>query len=331
LSRDLRLPVAEADMDRKTLAAIVVTLVVAARDNAFAQDTAAVRKALDRLSPGDTISVLDSDGGRHVGTFTGLTDNRLLIDGVPSTVDPARITRLTVHDSPGNGARIGAIIGGAAGVAGALVLGSICANEGGDCTADAIVLVATGIGVGAGVGWLGDSLTQRELYRAAGTAREGSPELRVRVAATNRSGVQPVLGVSWSRTGASGLGFEVNADRTRGAVDGAGRGFSIDGRAVYAFGRGRLRPYVSGGLGYGEHHENFTYEVPPSAFLPNGASYSGQHRIEGFAPLFGGGLRLQPARHLVIRPEVTWSVEPTGTSRTRTARPRAGVSIGAAW
>jgi hypothetical protein len=323
--------VAEVDVDRKTLAAIVVTLVVAARGNAFAQDPAAVRKALDRLSPGDTISVRDSDGGRDIGPFTGLTDTKLLIDGVPSKINPARITRLTVRDSPSNGAKIGALIGGAAGAVGAIVLGSIAANEGGDAAAGAVLLVAAGIGTGAGVGWLGDSLTQRQLYRAEGTAREFSPELRVRAGATRRSGVQPAFGVSWSRTGESGLGFEVNADRTGGSRDGAGRGFSIDGRVLYAFGRGRVRPYLSGGLGYGEHHENLTFEVPPSVVVPNGVSYSGQYRIEGFAPVLGGGLRVQPARHLVIRPEVTWSLEPTGTSRTRKPLPRAGVSIGAAW
>ena len=112
-------------MDRQTLAPIVVTLIVAAHGNAFAQDTAAVRKALDRLSPGETISVLDTEGSRDGGMFTGLTATKLLIDGMPSKVDPSRITRLTVHDSPANGAKIGAIIGGAAAGVGAVLVGMI--------------------------------------------------------------------------------------------------------------------------------------------------------------------------------------------------------------
>ncbi len=318
-------------MDRQTLAPIVVTLIVAAHGNAFAQDSAAVRKALDRLSPGETISVLDTEGSRDGGMFTGLTATKLLIDGMPSKVDPARITRLTVHDSPANGAKIGAIIGGTAAGVGAVLVGMICANEGGDCTASVVGLIATGVGVGAGVGWLSDSLIQRELYRAEGAPRVFSPELRVRLAASKRSGVQPAFGVSWSRTSESGFGIEVNADRTPGAADGSGRGYSVDGRAVYTIGRGRVRPYLSGGLGYGHHYENYTFELAPSLVFPNGYSASGQARVEGFAPVFGGGVRLQPARHLVIRPEVTWSVEPTGIERSRTPVARAGVSIGAAW
>ena len=316
-------------MDRKTFA-IVMTLVVAGRGSAWAQDTAAIKKALARVAPGETISILDTSGRRDTGRLSGSTDTAITLDG-SRNVGADRIARITVKDSTRNGATIGALIGGGAGVAGALAVGALCANEGGGCAGATLMLVGLGVGAGAGIGWLGDSLTQREIYRAGGTARRFSPELRVRVAANNRAGGLPGIGLSWSMTGESGLGVEVNADRTLGRSDGVGGGVSLDGRALYAFGRSRVQPYVSGGVGFVQYEQIFTYSVPPSVLLPNGATYSNRGTLEGVAPVFGGGVRLQLARRLVIRPEVSWSVETAPNSANRTAVARAGVSIGAAW
>ena len=317
-------------MKAHTIAAVVVTLVATGHGTAWAQDPEAVRKALDRVTAGDMISLLDTDGRRVAARYLGTTDSAVKLEGT-QRIGVNRIARITVKDSTRNGTTIGAVVGGGAGLVGALLVGMICANEGGECAAAELGLIALGAGAGAGIGWLGDTLIQREVYRADGTPRAFSPELRVRLAATKRSRVNPVFGLSWSSTAESGLGVEVNADRSPGDADGDGRGFSIDGRAVYAFGRGRVRPFLSGGLGFGHHYENYHYEIGPSAYFPTGYSYSGQHRIESLAPVFGGGVRFEPVRHVVIRPEMSWSVEPTGDERTRKPFARVGVSIGATW
>lgn len=316
-------------MDRKTLAVIMI-LVVAGPGRAWAQDTAAIKKALTRVAPGQVISVLDTSGRTHTGRLSGATDTSITLDG-SRDVAANRIARMTVKDSTRNGARIGALIGGGAGVIGAIALSALCANEGGNCAAANALLIGLGIGAGAGIGWVGDSLTQAEIYRAGGLGRRFSPELRVRLAAVNRSGALPGFGLSGSMTGGSGLGVEVNADRTLDGADGLGGGVSLDGRALYAFGRSRVQPYVSGGVGFNQHAETVTYSVPPSAFLPDGATYSSRQTLEAVAPVFGGGVRLQPARHLVIRPEVSWFLETAPNSANRTTVMRAGVSIGTAW
>lgn len=316
-------------MDRKTFA-IVMTLVVAGPGSAWAQDTAAIKKALNRVPPGETISVLDTTGRSHTGRLSSSTDTSITLDG-SRNVATDHIARITVKDSTRNGTTIGALIGGGAGVVGAIALGALCANEGGNCAAANVLLIGLGVGAGAGIGWLGDSLTQHEIYRAGGTARRFSPEVRMRVSGLNRSGGLPGFGLSGSMTSGSGLGVEVNADRTLGGSDGLGGGVSLDGRALYAFGRRRIQPFVSGGIGFNQHEEIVTYSVPPSAFVPNGATYSNRQTLEAVAPVFGGGIRLQPARHLVIRPEVSWFLETAPNSANRTAVARVGVSVGAAW
>jgi hypothetical protein len=316
-------------VDRKTLA-IMMTLVVAGRGSAWAQDTAAIKKALNRVPPGATISILDSSGRTETGRLSDATDTLVTLDG-SRTVAANRIKRITVKDSTKDGATIGAAIGGGAGVLGALAFGALCANEGGNCAGAGLLLIGLGVGAGAGIGWLGDSLTQHDIYRAGDAPRKFSPEARVRVAGLNRSGALPSYGLSWSLTTDSGFGVEVNADKNRGHADGEGRGFSFDGRALYAFGHGRVQPFVSGGVAFAQHDHKVTQEVPPSAFLPNGATFTGNQDVEGVAPVFGGGIRLQPARHLVIRPEVSWFIETAPNSANRTAVPRVGVSIGAAW
>jgi hypothetical protein len=307
-----------------------MTLVVAGPGSAWAQDTAAIKKALSRVAPGETISLRDTSGRSETGRLSGSTDTSITLDG-SRNVAANRVTRITVKDSTRNGTVIGALIGGGAGVAGAIALGALCANEGGNCAAANLMLIGLGVGAGAGIGWLGDSLTQHEIYRAGGTARRFSPEVRMRVAGQNRSGALPGFGLSGSVTSESGLGVEVNADRTLDGSDGLGGGVSLDGRALYAFGPSRVQPYVSVGVGFIQHAAMVTYSVPPSPFVPNGATYSNRQTLEAVAPVFGGGIRLQPARHLVIRPEVSWFLETAPNSANRTAVARAGVSIGAAW
>ena len=116
-------------MDRRTFA-IVMTLVVAGRGSAWAQDTAAIKKALARVAPGETISVLDTSGRSDTGRLSGSTDTFLTLDG-SRNVATDRIVRITVKDSTRNGTTIGALVGGSAGVVSAIVLSSIYANEGG--------------------------------------------------------------------------------------------------------------------------------------------------------------------------------------------------------
>jgi hypothetical protein len=316
-------------VDRKTFA-IVTTLVVAGNGSAWAQDTAAIKKALTRVAAGETISILDSSGRTETGILSGSTDTFITLDG-GRKIAASQIARITVKDSTRNGTKLGAVIGASAGAAGALALGSLCANEGGSCAGAGLLLIGLGAGAGAGIGWLGDSLTQHEIYRAGRTPRLLTPEVRVRLGGNNRSGGTPEFGVSWSVTTGSGLGVEVNADRAPGASDGEGTGVSFDGRAVYTFGRSRVQPFVSGGVGYARHQYRTTYQVPPSAFVPNGATYARNQHVAGVVPVCGAGIRFQPARHLVIRPEVSWFLETAPNSANHAGVARAGVSIGAAW
>jgi hypothetical protein len=315
-------------VNRQTFA-IGMALIVAGRGSAWAQDTTAIKKALNRVAPGETISILDTSGRTDTGRLSGSTDTSITLDG-SRNVAADRIARITVKDSTRNGTTIGALIGGGAGLVGALALSALYANEGTGSGAASLLLIGLGVGAGAGIGALGDSLTQHEIYRAGGTPRKFSPEARVRVAGLNRSAVLPSVGLSWSLTTDSGLGFEVNADKNPGAANDEGRGFSFDGRALYTFGRGRIRPYLSGGVGFVEHNHNDTYETPTIGNFPGG-TYPILRDVGGVAPVFGGGLRFQPARHLVIRPEVSWFLETEPNSSNRTAVARAGVSIGAAW
>src|SRR4051812_12060936 len=111
-----------------------MTLVVAGRGRAQAQDMAAIKKGLNRFAAGETISVLDSSGRSETGRLSGSTDTFITLDG-SRNVAASRIARITVKDSTRNGTTIGALIGGGAGLAGALAISAICANEGGSCAA----------------------------------------------------------------------------------------------------------------------------------------------------------------------------------------------------
>jgi hypothetical protein len=153
----------------------------------------------------------------------------------------------------------------------------------------------------------------------------------MRIGLDKRTAASPLVGLAWSTTGESGLGVEVNVDRTDETAAGDGRGYSFDGRVLYAFGHGAIRPFVSGGAGFFQHEERYTINRPPSAFEPNGYAFSGRARLEGLAPIVGGGVRLQPSRHLVIRPEVSWFLDSRPGVASRTGVPRVGVSVGATW
>jgi hypothetical protein len=316
-------------VERKTLAMMMI-LAVAGRGSAWAQDTAAIKQALSRVPAGTAISVLDTSGQTNTGRLSDATDTVITLDG-SRNVAANRIARITVKDSTRNGAKIGALIGGTAGLVGALAVGAVYANEGSGAGAASLLLIGLGTGAGAGIGWLGDSLKQQEIYRVDATPRRLSPEVRARVARSDRAGGVPEYGLAWSMAIGSGFGVEANVDHTIGASDGEGRGFSVDGRALYAFGPRRAQPYVSGGIGFVRHDRHVTIEVPPSEAVPGGLIFSGNQPLEGVAPVFGAGLRLQPARHLVIRPEVSWFIETAPNSSERSAVARAGVSIGAAW
>ena len=317
-------------MNRTTIAAIVASSLAAGQGTAAAQDSEAIQRIRNRVEVGETISVLDTNGGRIVGTYLGATPSAVKLEGTQD-INGKSIARVTKKDSTRNGTTIGAIIGAGAGAVGALLVGAICANEGGECMGATLGLVGLGVGAGAGIGWFSDALVEHEIYRAEGAPRSLSPEVRVRLAADKRATVTPAFGLSWSMTRDSGLGLEVNFDHLAGAPNGNDRGYSVDGRALYTFGHSRVRPYVSGGIAHVRRSEDYRFEYPPSLVFPNGAIFAGRGQVEGFTPVFGGGVRIQTGSHLVIRPELSWLGDPGNNPSHHAGNVRVGASIGASW
>jgi len=88
------------------------------------------------------------------------------------------------HSSGRKGAVIGAVIGGAAGLVGAIIIAEQCQNEGGTCYGPELSLIALGIGAGAGIGWAVDSWTQR----TRGIPLGSNVTLHPQVAAVKRPG-----------------------------------------------------------------------------------------------------------------------------------------------
>jgi len=316
-------------VDQPAIRTVVSLLVVLAAVPAAAQPPQDLPQGLARVEPGETVALLDTDGQRLAGRIASVSANGLTLvqAGRTMSVPLQRVARVTVADSNRNGMLIGALIGAGIGIAGGAAVNAICANEGGDCIAIVLGLAAAGAAGGAGIGWLGDRVHQPVLYALPGSRREFASELRLKLSTDARAGTMfPAIGGSWGMTSSSGFGFEVNADRSMGGKGGEGRGNSLDGRVLYFFGNARLRPYVVGGAGYFEYYKAYSVLVPASRFMPEHL-LEGQSNIHSVAPLVGGGVRVQAARSLSIRPEVVWYRRPGGSLSGL----RAGVSAGVTW
>jgi hypothetical protein len=318
-------------VNQHSAAAILGVLLLAPAAPVAAQQPPDLPQALKRVEPSETVTILDPDGRRLVGRIAQVSSSGLTLiqQGQATTVPLQRVARITIKDSNRNGAIIGGLIGAAIGAVGGIAVNAICANESGGCFSIVLVLAGAGAGGGAGIGWLGDRLQQSVVYALPGAPREFAPEMGVKFITDSRGGMTfPGIGGSWGMTSHSGLGFEVNVNRSVGRRDGEGRGTSFDGRVLYVFGKGRYRPYGLAGAGYFEYvGEAYRQFVPAMGSFPERV-IEGRFRPQGFAPLIGGGVRVGVTPKISIRPEVLWYPQPGGGERSGL---RASVGLGFRW
>ena len=311
-------------------AAAILGLLLAPTAPVAAQQPPDLPQALVRVEPRETVTILDTDGRRLVGRIAQVSSSGLTLvqRGQATSVPLQRVARITVSDSNQNGAAIGGLIGAAIGAVGGVAVNAICANESGGCFSIVLVLAGVGAASGAGIGWLGDRFHQSVVYAVPGAPREFAPEVRVKLSTDSRGGMTvPGVGGAWGITSHSGLGFEVNADRSLGR-GGQRPGTSFDGRVLYFFGKGRYRPYGLAGAGYFEYDGGaYSYLVPAMGSIPERLN-EGQHRVQGVAPIVGGGVRVAVTPKISIRPEVIWHPQPGGGERSGL---RASVGAGFRW
>jgi hypothetical protein len=318
-------------VNQHSAAAILGLLLLAPTAPVAAQQPPDLPQAPVRVDPGETVTILDTDGRRLVGRVAQVSSSGLTLvqRGQATSVPLQRVARITVSDSNRNGAVMGSLIGAAIGLISGAALNATYANEGGDSLGGMLVLTAVGAASGAGIGWLGDRLHRSVVYEVPGAPREFAPEMRVKFTTDSRGGMTfPGVGGSWGVTSHSGLGFEVNADRTVGSRDGGRPGTSFDGRVLYFFGKGRYEPYGLAGAGYFEYSQANSYLAPAVGSLFPERLIEGQGRVQGFAPLIGGGVRVEVTPKISIRPEVLWYPQPGGGERSGL---RASVGVGFGW
>jgi hypothetical protein len=318
-------------VNQYSAAAILGFLFLAPTAPVAAQQPPDLPQALVQVDPRETVTILDTDGRRLVGRVTQVSSSglTLLQRGQATSVPLQRVARITISDSNRNGAAIGALIGAAIGAVGGIAVNAICVNESGGCFSVVLVLAGAGAASGAGIGWLGDRLHQSVVYAVPGAPREFAPEMGVKFTTDSRGGMTfPGVGGSWGMTSQSGLGFEVNADRSMRSRDGGRPGTSFDGRVLYFFGKGRYRPYGLAGAGYFEYSQAYSYLAPAIGTLFRERLIEGQGRVQGFAPLVGGGVRARVTPKISIRPEVLWYPQPGGGERSGL---RASVGVGFGW
>jgi len=315
-------------VNQHSAAAILGLLLLAGTPPVAAQQLPDLPQALARVEPRETVTIVDADGRRLAGRIAQVSSSgvTLVQRGQATSVPLQRVARITITDSNRNGAVLGSLIGGAIGAVGGIALNAICANEGGECFGILLALGGVGAASGAGIGWLGDRLHQSVVYAVPGAPREFAPELRVKLSTDARGGIMvPGVGGGLGMTSHSGLGFEVNVDRSLGR-GGERPGISFDGRLLYFFGKGRYRPYGLAGAGYFEFDgEAYSYLVPAMGVFPE-RLIEGRYRAQGVAPLIGGGVRVDVTPKISIRPEVIWHPQP-GPGERSTLR----ASVGAAF
>ena len=313
-------------VNQHSTAAILGLLLLAPAAPAAAQQPPDLPQALARVEPHETVTILDTDGRRVVGRLaqvssTGLT---LVQRGQATSVPLQRVARITISDRRRNGAATGALIGAAIGAAGGFAVNAICANEGGGCFSIVLALAGAGAASGAGIGWVGDRLHQSVLYAVPGAPRDFAPEMGVTFTTDAHGGMTfPGVGGSFGVTSHSGLGFEMNVDRSVGS-DGKGGATSFDARMLYVFGKGRYQPYGLAGAGYFQHYEPYRFVMPATPSFPEHVS-EGQFTLHRLAPLVGGGVRVGVTPKISIRPQLLWYTRRGGSAL------RASVGVGFRW
>ena len=157
-------------------------------------------------------------------------------------------------------------------------------------------------------------------------------------------GDTPNLGLTLGARHETGLGFEVEVNKTFGltpepvpcsgvapcvgeAVSGVRTTLITSGNVLYHFGGHRVRPYVIGGIGvmWTEWAQSITFARGNVDEI-----LQRDERDTGMVISFGGGLRIQLTEHLSVRPELR-VYDSTALSRSNLNLIRASVGIGVGW
>lgn len=170
------------------LAVLLMTALPAAAQSPAAAADADLASLAGRLRAGDRVAVTGPGGERVRGVFAGLSPDTLLLDtdagrrAIPAA-DIDRITRTRF------GVVLGTLIGLGTGVAFAIPLNMMIANEGGDAVGDTAKLLALTTGIGFGV----DALVNlpRTVYR-----RGERPRVRL-APAVSRTGAGVAMHVTF--------------------------------------------------------------------------------------------------------------------------------------
>jgi opacity protein-like surface antigen len=162
-------------------------------------------------------------------------------------------------------------------------------------------------------------------------------------------GDRPNVSVSLALLHRSRLGFEFEVDRTLGltpapapcgivinkvpatcvgdAHDGIRSAAIASVSAQYQFKGERVRPYLIGGLGV--LHSNSVWSR--ADVKGTQVTLTEQEQSDtGFGPDLGAGLRIAPARNVVIRPEIRW-LDASWISQANLAVTRISVRAGYSW
>ncbi len=305
---------------RKFMTAIVIALNIGGFAASVSAQEPALTAALGQLKDGTSIAIRDADGSRTTGRLVGATSTLLTLktkDGRSLTVPLDRVRRVWVADPVSNGLIMGAAIGGASGVAVAVALCSIFAEDGsggdGDCSAGMLLLAGVGAGAGAAIGGLADKMHVRTVFAAGHYAvSDSASHVRARIGTDRANGNAPLsLGASWGTTHVnSGMGFEMNVDNAFATSNGVRPALSTDMRFVYVFGKQRLQPFASAGVGYFEYVRPFEFG-----------------RERGLAPVVGGGANVRVGRRWFLRPDVSFY----GGHTTSHGGFRTGIGLGFSW
>jgi opacity protein-like surface antigen len=157
-------------------------------------------------------------------------------------------------------------------------------------------------------------------------------------------GDTPNLGLTLGARHETGLGFEVEVNKTFGltpdpvacsgvvpcigeAFSGVRTTFITSGNVLYHFSGNRIRPYVIGGIGV------MWTDWASSITWARGNVHEIMQRDDrdtGMVISFGGGLRIHVAEHLSVRPELR-VYDSSALSRSNLTLVRASVGIGVNW
>jgi hypothetical protein len=321
------------------------------------------------VTPGDSLAVLAVGGEEVQGRLVAMTRDSLTLDIGGSRVTIAARTTARIHkrDSTRNGMWVGAIAGGAIGVASGALLYAICANETGNCGGTVPLVAGLGAGAGALIGGGLDGLRHKTVF-------SGRPDLRFQNEATSEmfgnlawgrvdshgsANATPQMGAGWGAHFTNGLGVEFDVVRSAGQSrqtvscvkleydenspclgEGAHSLQSVtiaSAKLSYAFMRdARVQPFVTGGAGWATYRQTRSVAHQPNS--RTFGTYDPTKPVlisdvtgfghDGLVGTFGGGVRVPLSRSLALRTEVT--VYPL-TTAAQAGMIRGSVGLGYRW